>query len=409
MAAPVLSLDFGIDNIFTFNELPNTTGSLAFTELTKHADLQDDNLNLKDPPFTVTTVFSPLPPNLPGSMVTEVTGSNDWVGNKFLGDAVFTFKIIDSDIDFLRQGQIATENVSVTLTNSIGEIVTQNFVVNVTGANDTPTAKPDLRTISENTTVLKQGVLGNDTDPDLGDTKAILSSKVLGAFSATNPYLTGAMVKAVNVNFAGNLAGLKDAIQVTFDKAFQSLASGESTFILVKYTMVDGFGATSTSQLRVNVVGSNDTNLFGTSHNDLFLYGEKNLDKIFALAGNDIVFPRGGNDTITLGAGNDTVVFDTAPSSSANKDLITDFNHVADTIRLSHKIFTKLPVGLLKAANFHVGAHAGDPNDYIVYNNVTGALYYDSNGNGAGHEVQFATLGTVVHPVIANNDFVVVA
>src|SRR5262249_21044811 len=156
-------------------------------------------------------------------------------------------------------------------------------------------------------------------------------------------------------------------------------------------------------------VGGNEGRSGESECRDLFLYGEKDADKIFALAGNDTVFPRGGNDIVTLGAGKDTVVFDTKLSAVGNKDLITDFSHFFDTIKLDHTIFGKLGIGTLKAANFHVGAHAGDSNDYTVYNQQTGALFYDSNGSGSGHEVQFATLGTFVHPAIANNDFVVVA
>jgi len=60
----------------------------------------------------------------------------------------------------------------------------------------------------------------------------------------------------------------------------------------------------------------------------------------------------------------------------------------------------------LNPAFFRVGAAAADANDYIVYNKATGALFYDDNGNGAGHAVQFATL--TGKPVLAANDFQVI-
>src|SRR4051812_41747777 len=77
------------------------------------------------------------------------------------------------------------------------------------------------------------------------------------------------------------------------------------------------------------------------------------------------------------------------------------FNHVADTIKLENAVFTKLGAGVhaLSAAFFRVGTHALDANDYIVYNNANGALYYDNDGNGAHTAIQFASL--TGHPAIA--------
>ena len=42
----------------------------------------------------------------------------------------------------------------------------------------------------------------------------------------------------------------------------------------------------------------------------------------------------------------------------------------------------------------------------VIYNRATGALYYDSNGNGAGGMTLVATLTN--RPVLAANDFTVI-
>ena len=392
---------------FTFTEIAGVTGS-SFDHIdTESAALTDDNSvpplsNL--PNYEATVAFSPLPEVLPGNFNVNVSSNTDGAGTT--GTVDFTFDVLDKDIDFLRQGEVRNQDIIVTITDHTNGDSTQKTIhVQITGANDAPVAHVDSRTINENVTSLKQGVLGNDIDPDIGDTKQLVTSSVFSVTSAADPYLTKAMVKAVNVNFLNNALPAKDAIQLTFDRAFQGLALGENALIVVKYTMVDGFGATSASELRVTVTGLNDAQIVGTNHNDLFLYGEKDADKIFALAGNDVVFPRGGNDTILLGAGHDTVVFDTK-LGVGNKDTILDFSHVDDTIRLNHKVFSKLAVGPLKPANFHLGPHATHPTDYIVYNQPTGALIYDVNGSAAGGEVQFATLQN--HAVINNTDFVVI-
>jgi Ca2+-binding RTX toxin-like protein len=52
--------------------------------------------------------------------------------------------------------------------------------------------------------------------------------------------------------------------------------------------------------------------------------------------------------------------------SAFNIDLITDFNHAADTIRLENAIFTGLAIGRLSAAAFRVGATAADATDRII-------------------------------------------
>ncbi len=96
---------------------------------------------------------------------------------------------------------------------------------------------------------------------------------------------------------------------------------------------------------------------------------------------------------VTGGAGNDHFVFDTALNASNNVDTISDFNVANDTIRLENAIFTALTTtGTLAASAFHIGAGAQAADDRIIYDNVTGDLFYDGNGNAAGGSIQFAHL-----------------
>jgi Ca2+-binding RTX toxin-like protein len=60
----------------------------------------------------------------------------------------------------------------------------------------------------------------------------------------------------------------------------------------------------------------------------------------------------------------------------------------------------------LKPAFFHAGKTAHDANDHVVYDQATGALFYDANGNQAGGVTLFAILTT--KPVLTAADFVVV-
>ncbi|MFA6179576.1 MAG: calcium-binding protein [Candidatus Methylopumilus sp.] len=148
-----------------------------------------------------------------------------------------------------------------------------------------------------------------------------------------------------------------------------------------------------------------------------------NLDNQLAgLAGNDALYGRGGNDALTGGAGNDYLegnagsdyfVFDTTLSSTTNADTIGDFESGVDTIQLSKTIFTKLVgavgndyVGELSAANFHEGVAAADTDDFIIYDQATGNLYYDADGvTAVKAAILFANLGAGTD--LASTDFTV--
>src|SRR5918998_639940 len=164
---------------------------------------------------------------------------------------------------------------------------------------------------------------------------------------------------------------------------------------------------------------SHDT-LRGTIYNDL-IEGLAGNDHLYGLAGNDVLLGgdgydvligEGGNDTLdggahddwfyggvgndrlTGGSGADRFVFETTLNSTSNVDTITDFATGSDKIWLNHSIFNKLTVnGALDASMLRIGSAAADGNDHIIYNRDTGALIYDSNGNAAGGDVQFATIG----------------
>jgi Ca2+-binding RTX toxin-like protein len=114
-----------------------------------------------------------------------------------------------------------------------------------------------------------------------------------------------------------------------------------------------------------------------------------------------------GNDTLTGGAGTDSFVFNTALGAS-NIDRITDFNVIADTIRLENAIFTGLAGGTLSASAFvrNTSGNATDASDRIIYETDNGRLYFDRDGTGAAAKVHFATLNTNL--AVTNADFFVI-
>ena len=154
----------------------------------------------------------------------------------------------------------------------------------------------------------------------------------------------------------------------------------------------------------------NIENLYGSAYEDT-LKGNGSGNQLYGAAGNDMLNGMGGNDTLNGGAGLDTFVFNTTLSAIGNKDTITDFNVVDDTIQLENAIFTKLSsLGTLANSFFCANANgtAVDSNDFVCYNTTTGVISYDADGNGAGASVAFAVLGTSVHPALTAADFMVI-
>lgn len=127
------------------------------------------------------------------------------------------------------------------------------------------------------------------------------------------------------------------------------------------------------------------------------LVGNDGRNDLMGLAGNDVLTGEGGRDNF---------VFNAALNAATNVDTITDFSVADDTIRLENAFMVGLATGTLAADAFRVGTTAIDASDRIIYNDDTGALFFDRDGSGAAAKVQFATLDNGL--AMSNLDFLVV-
>jgi parallel beta-helix repeat protein len=175
----------------------------------------------------------------------------------------------------------------------------------------------------------------------------------------------------------------------TGDVVVEAADSGNADQIItsVSYTL-------SANVENMTAQGSGAINLTGNELNNVIV-GNSAANKIKGGIGDDILNGGTGNDTLEGGSGKDAFVFNTALNASSNVDTISDFNPADDVIQLGHSIFTSLgsATGTLNSAYFTIGTGAKDSNDYIIYNNKTGALLYDADGSGAGAAIQFAKIG----------------
>jgi Ca2+-binding RTX toxin-like protein len=135
------------------------------------------------------------------------------------------------------------------------------------------------------------------------------------------------------------------------------------------------------------------------------LTGNANGNVVRGAAGNNRLNGGDGRDDLIGLGGQDQFLFDTALNAATNVDRIVDFNVADDTIVLENAIFSVFAAGPLAAERFIIGPAALDANDNIIYNSTTGALLYDSDGNGAGAAVQFAALAPGL--ALTANDFVI--
>jgi Ca2+-binding RTX toxin-like protein len=161
----------------------------------------------------------------------------------------------------------------------------------------------------------------------------------------------------------------------------------------------------------INLTGSNGDNT---------IVGNAGPNVLKGLGGNDIISALGstglhlltsdslnggaGNDQLTGGAGRDAFVFDAALSETTNVDQIVDFSVADDTIQVDHLVFRALPPGTggrttardLTSDEFHISTNAvlaHDGSDRIIYQQTTGALFYDADGTGLiAPTIKFAQL-----------------
>ena len=122
--------------------------------------------------------------------------------------------------------------------------------------------------------------------------------------------------------------------------------------------------------------------------------------------GANFISGAGGNDQLTGLGGQDTFAFNTTLNAATNVDVISDFSVADDTIQLENDVFVGLATSGLDATQFANGTAAQDATDRIIYDDTTGALFFDQDGVGGVAAVQFATLSAGL--ALTNLDFLVV-
>ncbi|WP_305072132.1 hypothetical protein [Microvirga puerhi] len=232
------------------------------------------------------------------------------------------------------------------------------------------------------------------TPSQLSVSENAASGSLVGQLSAVDPNKgDGATYKLIDdaggrFKLSGGQLLVADGTKLDFEQAASHA---------VKVLVTDTHGLTLEKTLQIAVKDVSVETVIGTAASDT-IKGGNGDDRLSGEGGDDRIYGGGGKDVLTGGAGKDVFVFDTTLNKKTNLDKIVDFSVKDDTLWLDNAVFKKLgkgseaKPGKLNKAFFTIGDHAKDKNDYLIYDNKKGVLYYDADGAGKGKAVEITTL-----------------
>lgn len=171
-------------------------------------------------------------------------------------------------------------------------------------------------------------------------------------------------------------------------------AGGGSDRVFAFQSFVLGAGSAVETLSTIANLATTAINLTGNELSQ-FLFGNAGANILDGKAGADVLLGLGGADSFAF----------TTALSGGNIDRISSFD-TDDSILLENAVFAGLASGALNPNAFVTGTAAQDGNDRVLYDQATGRLYFDADGNGAGSQIHFATLDNKA--VITASDFTVI-
>jgi hypothetical protein len=358
--------------------------------------------------------------------------------------------VVSSDAQFTNQAYPVLTSAQVRIVNPLngaGELLSadtsgtgiravydaQNGVLTLTGRAATADYLRVLRSIQyqnsridlDATTraILFQVSNGDSTSPP-AQTRVQISQIKLAtdALTSDNSLFTTPATDLINV-FNPNVTVVSTLANLQQNDSIKAFASGDTFMlldgdgtavidlnnsvnqvsgILTGNTTITGFDSFRLSDFTGNAtMFGNDRNntLVGGMGNDR-IYGGSGDDLLVGGTGNDLLHAGSGNDTLIGGPGRDTLVggpgqdqFVLTEARRRSSDVIRKFRPADDTIVILRSGFSqKLPLGQLRASAFCLGTQAERRSDRFVYDQSSGALFFDRDGSGNASQVQIARI-----------------
>jgi Ca2+-binding RTX toxin-like protein len=324
-----------------------------------------------------------------------------------------------------------TEDISLkVISSSNATIGTQDIAALQILDDDNPTGSGGQKTFvinrGDSITITDFGGVGRGTNPSPTVVAEVDTLKFQGAgLTARNLLLTqnGADLE---ITFEG-VTDTKVTLQNFELENLENLAGLGNILFDGQTTIADSFDVFDADSTRNTIFNQNtvtflndlNNNVTGFNNSADVINGQRGKDRIDGQGGDDLL--RGGygkdtclggngkdilvggdnkdslmggngKDTLTGGEGKDKFSFN---SPTEGMDTITDFSVVDDIIQVAKAGFDGgLKRGTLKADQFVIGSSAQDRSDRFIYNQSTGALFFDVDGTGRSGPVQIATLST---------------
>lgn len=259
--------------------------------------------DVNEAPANVQIDDSSVDENAPaGTLVGTVTADDpdagDTVAFSLVDDAGGRFAIDESTgalttLVALDHEAQASWSVIVRAADVDGLFVDQTLAIAVADVNEAPTAVGDSVAVNEDATTanLWTQLLGNDSDPDAGDSLSIASIDTTGT--------RGSLV------FDAATHTLR---YVADHDSFDALAPGATFVDHFTYTAVDENGLTSTATVAVTVTGIDDGIVRDGGNGADTMQGTGGEDQLNGGNGNDVLFGQGGHDWLFGGNGDDRLV-----------------------------------------------------------------------------------------------------
>ncbi len=257
------------------------------------------------------------------------------------------------------------------------------------------------------------------TFENVGSTKVILQNFKLE--NLDNLFASEASPAIGNILFDGQ-SNIADSFDVLNANSTQASIFNENTVTFLN-DLNNNIAGFDNSNDVINGQGGNDI-INGLSSNDL-LRGGSGDDILIGGEGNDTFVGGVGNDILIGGVDSDRFLYNTDAAfalSAVGVDAISDFNSSeGDKIILDKTTFSAFPLrvavgiastpgtGFSKKSDFKITSSGATSTAKIIYDAVSGQLFYNQNGSAAGFgSVSLFTTLTGA-PTLSASDFVVQA
>jgi Ca2+-binding RTX toxin-like protein len=241
---------------------------------------------------------------------------------------------------------------------------------------------------------------------------AISSDTSVGSFNMTFNNVSSSVVANNTIDIDSTTAEVQIFIVFTGQSGtdttqYSALTNDNGGAVLNNPTTTELISKLFTPNLNIVINGTaNADTLLGTDGNDT-LYGLAGNDTIYGGTGDDVIFGGAGVDRLFGGAGNDIFRFN---RSTDGIDKINDFIFGVDRIEIASAGFGGSSVvgnaGVLDASMFSLGTSATTSSQRFIYNNTSGALFFDADGIGGTDQFRLAQL--VGNPTLTNDSFRIV-